>query len=178
VEHVGIVALGLGFGGRIGIYAALLHVVNHGITKALAFFGAGTAIARYGSRDMRVIRGYFSVAPVAALLLMLAALSLAGVPPFSIFVSELLVLRAGIGNGHWVFIAVFLLMVVIIFGGLLQHVGAMVFGRPTPSAGREPEAWTPLLAMVILAVIMVLFGLTIPAGFDGLLRRATEIVHG
>jgi hydrogenase-4 component F len=178
VEHVGIVALGLGFGGRIGIYAALLHVVNHGVTKALAFFGAGTAIARYGSRDMRLIRGYFSLAPIAALLLMLAVLSLAGIPPFSIFVSELLVLRAGIGSAHWVAVSVFLLMVVIIFAGLLQHAGAMVFGRPTPGAGREPEAWSPLIAMAILAVAMVLFGLCIPAGFDGLLRRATEIVHG
>src|SRR3990172_6545571 len=115
VEHVGIVALGLGFFGAVGTYGALLHVVNHGVTKALAFFAAGTAIARYGSRDMRSIRGLFAVAPIGATLLMLAALSLAGVPPFSIFVSELMVLRAGIGGGHWVAIAIFLAMVVVIF---------------------------------------------------------------
>ena len=101
VEHVGIVALGLGFGGPVGTYGALLHVVNHGVTKALAFFAAGTAIARYGTRDMLAIRGLLAVAPIGATLLMLAALSLAGVPPFSIFVSELMVLRAGIGHGHW-----------------------------------------------------------------------------
>src|SRR5665811_1779623 len=66
VEHVGIVALGLGIGGPVGTYAAFLHVVNHGITKALAFFAAGTAIARYGSRDIHVIRGLFAVAPIGA----------------------------------------------------------------------------------------------------------------
>jgi len=178
VEHVGIVALGLGFGGRIGTYAALLHVVNHGITKALAFFAAGKAIARYGSRDMRVIRGLLTVAPVGATLLMLAALSLAGVPPFSIFVSELMVLRAGIGQGHWVAIAIFLAMVVIIFAGLLHHVGAMAFGEPTAAATREPESWSPLLGMMLLAGIMILLGLTIPAPLDGLLRRAMEIIVG
>jgi hydrogenase-4 component F len=178
VEHVGIVALGLGFGGPVGTYGALLHVVNHGITKALAFFAAGKALARYGTRDMRIIRGLFSVAPICATLLMLAALSLAGLPPFSIFVSELMVLRAGIGHGHWMAIAIFLTMVVIIFAGLLHHVGMMVFGTPPEAASREPEAWSPLLGMILLAVIMVLLGLTIPAGFDGLLRRATEIVIG
>jgi hydrogenase-4 component F len=178
VEHVGIVVLGLGFGGAVGTYGALLHVVNHGITKALAFFAAGTAIARYGTRDMRVIRGLLAVAPIGATLLMLAALSLAGVPPFSIFVSELMVLRGGIGGGHWVAIAIFLAMVVVIFAGLLHHVGAMAFGKPTAAAGREPEAASPLLAMLLLAAIMVLLGLTIPASFDGLLRRATEIVVG
>jgi len=178
VEHVGIVALGLGFGGSIGTYGALLHVVNHGVTKALAFFASGTAIARYGTRDMRVIRGLLAVAPIGATLLMLAALSLAGMPPFSIFVSELMVLRAGIGPGHWLAVAIFLAMVVIIFAGLLHHVGAMAFGRPTDAAGREPELWSPLLGMMLLAAIMILLGLTIPASFDGLLRRATEIVVG
>src|SRR6266571_1192695 len=163
VEHVGIIALGLGFGGLWGTYGALLHVVNHGITKALAFFAAGKAIARYGSRDMQVIRGLLSVAPIGATLLMLAALSLAGMPPFSIFVSEIMVLRAGIGHGHWVAIAIFLAMVVVIFAGLLHHVGAMAFGEPTAAADREAEARSPLLGMMLLAAIMILLGLTIPA---------------
>jgi hydrogenase-4 component F len=176
VEHVGIVALGLGFGGPIGTYGALLHVVNHGVTKALAFFAAGTAISRYNSRDMRVIRGLVGVAPIGATFLMLAALSLAGVPPFSIFISELMVLRAGIGNGHWVAIAVFLAMVVIIFAGLLHHAGSMGFGEPTAEAGREREAWSPIVGMVLLAAIMIVLGLGIPGIVDGLLTRATEII--
>jgi hydrogenase-4 component F len=176
VEHVGIVALGLGFGGPVGTYGALLHVVNHGVTKALAFFAAGTAIARYGSRDMRVIRGLLAVAPIGATLLMLAALSLAGLPPFSIFVSELMVLRAGIGGGHWPAIAIFLAMVVVILAGLLHHAGSMAFGEPPAAAGRQREARSPLLGMALLAAIMVLAGLTIPTSLDGLLRRATGIV--
>jgi hydrogenase-4 component F len=178
VEHVGIVALGLGFGGPVGTYGALLHVINHGITKALAFFAAGTAIARYGSRDIRVIRGLLAVAPIGATFLMLAALSLAGVPPFSIFMSELLMLRAGIGGGQWVAVGIFLTMVVIIFAGLLYHVGVMTFGKPTASASREPESWSPLIAMAVLAVLMIVLGLTIPGSLDGLLRGAAEIVVG
>jgi hydrogenase-4 component F len=176
VEHVGIVALGLGFGGPVGTYGALLHVVNHGVTKALAFFAAGTAIARYGSRDMRVIRGLLAVAPIGATLLMLAALSLAGMPPFSIFVSELIVLRAGIGDRHWLSVAIFLVMVVVILAGLLHHAGSMAFGDPPAAAGRQREARSPLLGMALLAAIMILAGLTIPASIDGILRRATEIV--
>ena len=68
------------------------------------------------------------------------------------------------------------LMVVIIFAGLLHHAGAMVFGRPTTAPDRGPENWSPLLAMMLLAAIMVLLGLTIPGSFDGVLQRATEIV--
>src|SRR5450756_302003 len=96
VEHVGIVALGLGFGGEVGTYGALLHVVNHGVTKALVFLVAGDAIGRYGSRDLRAMKGYLAIAPWAATLLLMGAFSLAGTPPFSIFISELMVIRAGI----------------------------------------------------------------------------------
>jgi hydrogenase-4 component F len=178
VEHVGIIALGLGFGGAVGTYGALLHVVNHGITKALAFLAAGTAIARYDSRDLQSIRGLLAVAPAGATLLMIAFLSLAGVPPFSIFISELMVLRAGIGQSDWMAVAIFLVMAVIIFAGLLHHASAMVFGEPTSAASREPEARSPLLAMLLLAAIMILLGLTLPASFDGYLQRATEVIVG
>jgi hypothetical protein len=88
------------------------------------------------------------------------------------------VLRAGIGHGHWVAIAIFLTMVVVIFAGILHHVSAMAFGEPTAAAGREAEAWSPLLGMWLLAAIMILLGLTIPASLDRLLRRATEIIVG
>jgi len=63
--------------------------------------------------------------------------------------------RAGIGGGHWVAIAIFLVMVVVIFAGLLHHAGAMVFGEPR-GAGRKAEAWSPLLGMLLLAAITLL----------------------
>ncbi len=178
VEHVGIIALGLGFGGRLGIYGALLHVVNHGVTKALAFLSAGDAIGRYGSRDMREIKGLLGVAPWAGTLLVCAAFSLAGTPPFSIFISELMVLRAGIGAKHYFAVAVFLVMVVIIFAGLIHHVGQMAFGRAESSADRSREARTSLVGMLILTAVMLLLGVHLPAVYDHVLDRATEIILG
>ncbi len=178
VEHVGIVALGLGFGGPVGTYGALLHVVNHGVTKALVFLVAGDAIGRYGTRDMRLMKGFLGVAPLAATLLLMGAFSLAGTPPFSIFVSELLVIKAGLASGRFVTVAVFLVMVVIIFAGLIHHVGQMAFGEADASADRGREARTPLLGMAALAAVMLLLGLTIPLRPDLVLARATEIILG
>ncbi len=178
VEHVGIIALGLGFGGRLGTYGALLHVVNHGVTKALVFLVAGDAIGRYGTRDMRLMKGFLGLAPVAGTLLLMGAFSLAGTPPFSIFVSELIVVRAGIAGGRLVPVAIFLVMVVIIFAGLIHHVGQMAFGTADASATRGREAASPLLAMFLLAAVMLLFGTWIPLHPDRVLSAATEIVVG
>ena len=178
VEHVGIIALGLGFGGRPGTYGALLHTINHGVTKALVFLIAGDAINRYGTRDMRLMRGFLGVAPIAATVLLMGAFSLAGTPPFSIFISELMVIRGGLAAGHYLVVGVFLAMVVIIFAGLIHHVGQMAFGVAGGSADRGREAPSPLLGMLLLAAAMVLLGVFIPAHLDRVLARATEIVLG
>lgn len=178
VEHVGIIMLGLGFGGPWGTYGALLHVINHGVTKALAFLIAGDAIHRYGSRDMRVIRGFLRIAPWAGTLLLMCALSLAGTPPFSIFMSELLMLRAGLSSGHYFAVAVFLGMVVIILAGLIHHVGQMAYGVADKAADRGPESRLSLVGLLVLAAVMVLLGLYMPASLNRVLLRATEIIHG
>ncbi len=178
VEHVGIIALGLGFGGRLGTYGALLHVINHGVTKALVFLIAGDAIGRYGTRDMRLMKGFLGLAPIAGTLLLMGAFSLAGTPPFSIFVSELIVIRAGIAGGRFVAVTVFLVMVVIIFAGLIHHVGQMAFGTADVGADRRREAASPVVAMLLLAGVMVLFGVWIPLRPDRLLSAATEIIVG
>ncbi|HYU16956.1 MAG TPA: proton-conducting transporter membrane subunit, partial [Candidatus Acidoferrum sp.] len=178
VEHVGIIALGLGFGGRIGTYAALLHAINHGVTKALVFFVAGDAIHRYRTRDMHAIRGLLRAAPWAGTFLLLGAFSLAGTPPFSIFVSELLVLRAGIAGGHPVAVALFLVAVVVIFAGLIHHAGHMAYGEAGADVERKRESAAAVLAMLLLAAVMVLFGLFIPLDLDDMLARATEVVLG
>jgi hydrogenase-4 component F len=179
VEHVGIVALGLGFGGPLGTYGALLHTVNHGVTKALVFLVAGDAIGRYGTRDMRLMKGFLAVAPVAGTLLLLGAFSLAGTPPFSIFVSELVVIRAGLSAGRYAAVAVFLVMVVIIFAGLVHHVGQVAFGAPEQAGVRRGrEAVAPILGMLLLAAVMLGLGLALPVHLDRVLSRATEIILG
>jgi hydrogenase-4 component F len=178
VEHVGIIAFGLGIGGPIGTYAALLHVINHGVTKALVFFVAGDAIGRYKTHNMDKIQGFIRAAPYAGTFLMLGAFSLAGTPPFSIFISELLVLKAGLTTGHYFAIAIFLVMVIVIFAGLIHHAGKMAFGEPGPDVPRNGEPASGVLAMSVLVVAMVLLGLTIPAELNNILTRAVEVTLG
>jgi len=178
VEHVGVITLGLAFGGRLGVYGALLHVINHGMTKALAFLAAGDAVARFGTRDLRAMRGYLRVAPWAGTLLLVAAFALAGTPPLSVFVSELFVIRAGIASGRTAAVVVMLGVFVIVFAGLLHHVGQVAFGDPPPGVDRGRGGIGSRLGMLLLASVMLLLGVSIPAPLDGVLTRATEIVLG
>ena len=52
VEHMGVIALGIGFGVRLAVAGALLHVLNHAAAKSLAFFGSGSLLRRYDTKEI------------------------------------------------------------------------------------------------------------------------------
>ena len=85
---MGLVAVALGIGGPLGIFAALLHTLNHSLAKTLLFCGSGNVLLKYGTRDLNVVCGMLKIMPFTAVLFGGGALALAGMPPFNIFLSE------------------------------------------------------------------------------------------
>ena len=95
VEHMGVVALGFGFGGPLGIAGALYHMLNHSLNKSLMFFGAGNMMRSYGTKEISNIRGVGRRFPVQGALWLAGAVAITGAPPFGLFPSEFTILRAG-----------------------------------------------------------------------------------
>ncbi|MGV1050364.1 MAG: proton-conducting transporter membrane subunit, partial [Solirubrobacterales bacterium] len=105
IENVGIVALGLGasilFASRgegtwaaIAFAAALLHVLNHAVFKALLFLGAGAFERAVGSLDLDHLGGLLRRMPWTGGAFLVGAMAIAGVPPLNGFASEWLTLQA------------------------------------------------------------------------------------
>src|SRR5207249_10962554 len=82
VEHIGLVGLGLGFGGALGVSGALLHVANHGLAKSVVFLLAGRIRAAYGTVDLAGVRGLLRALPITGRAFLVAVLALMGLPPF------------------------------------------------------------------------------------------------
>lgn len=136
IEHIGLVAVAIGFGGPLGVYAGLLHLVNHALTKALLFFIAGDLVQRYGTRHLRAIRGVVTSVPLVGSLLLVGAFAIAGLPPFGIFVSELGIVAAGFRMGYWPVAVLLVALLTLLFAGIFHHAAAMAFGPP----GRRPPS--------------------------------------
>jgi hydrogenase-4 component F len=82
IEHVGIMAVGVGLGVEAGVFGALLHMTYHSLAKPVALFSAGTLGQLHRSSDFDRIRGgTFSRAPIASALFVLAAVIMTGSPP-------------------------------------------------------------------------------------------------
>ncbi|MBU3966820.1 MAG: hydrogenase 4 subunit F [Euryarchaeota archaeon] len=177
VEHMGIIALGIGFGGVFGIFGAILHMFNHAMTKSLMFFGAGNILLKHDTKEIFNVTGVVKTMPVTGAMFVVGTLALTGSPPFSIFISEFTILAAGFSQGHIVATVLFLLFIIMIFAGFFNNVSKMAFGMPKPGIEKgEVSRWT-LFAMGILMVFVIVLGVYIPEPFYVMIMRVVEIVR-
>jgi hydrogenase-4 component F len=166
VEHMGVVAMGFGFGGPLGVAGALYHMLNHSLNKSLMFFGAGNMMRVYGTKEIVEINGVSRFFPTQGALWLAGAVAITGAPPFGLFLSEFTIMRAGLKPSFsWAVYAMAVLLIVI-FVGFMNHFRSMYYspirGSCTPPPGRV-SAWCTVPMWLSLAPLLVL-GLWWPAG--------------
>jgi len=88
ISHLGLITMLFGFGTPLAVAAGIFHIINHATFKASLFMAAGIIDHETGTRDMRKINGMWKYMPHTALLAMVAALAMAGVPLLNGFLSK------------------------------------------------------------------------------------------
>lgn len=177
VEHLGIVALGMGLGGA-GVLGALFHMLNHSLCKTLAFLSAGRIGQVYGTHDMDRIGGALKAAPVWGKGLLFSLLCLIGVAPFAIFMSELQVLSAAVSSGRWWTMGIFLAGAAGVFVGALRHAISISWGAPPEGTRIEKADLTEAALAFAPAAVLLGLGLWMPDFLREAISQAAAIVGG
>jgi hydrogenase-4 component F len=180
VEHMGIIAVALGFGGPLGMYGALLHTLNHAVGKAVLFLTGGELSSRYHTRTAHDLGGVVSSAPLVGGVLLLGSLAIIGSPPFGLFLSEFTIVRAGLaGSSAWL-VALLLILLVLAFIAFLATTARIALGEPTDRVVASADATASVVGAVPLvaglAVLLVL-GLWIPGGLSDLIRHSVGTIR-
>jgi hydrogenase-4 component F len=182
IEHVGIMAIGFGLGAKAGAFGALLHMTYHSLAKPVSFFSAGSIAQRYSSSDFAKIGGgTFAGAPIASGLFVLAAVMITGSPPFGLFFSEMVILRAGFAGAHPTVTATLLAALVVLFCGFAYQAGRLVLGPPRDAAlGTLPPERIDLgLGTAIVAAgLAAVSAFYLPGPLLALIHAATDVVWG
>jgi hydrogenase-4 component F len=176
IDHAGIMVAALGFGGKLGALGAMLHMVFHGVTKPLMFFAAGNVQQHYGSPYLRKVHGVIHTLPWTGGLFLLATFAITGTPPFVVFQSEFTALSAALAADHPWAAGLFVLGVVTVFVGFLIHMSKMNLGAPLENAPRGGECPWKLGAMLLVAAVLLTFGLWIPAPIVELVNQSAHIL--
>jgi hydrogenase-4 component F len=179
LEHMGVIALAIGFGSPLALAGAIVHVAGHAIAKSLGFYvslpllGVQPSTASHAARG--VMRSDRRVGAIAGLCLA----ALAGLPPSPLFVSELMVAFGGIEAGYNAVVVVALVLLALGFLGLCHALIDAVAGRrratrPGVPPGRAPVGWLAAGSLVLLpAIAAVALALPGSAIEDALMRGLT-----
>jgi hydrogenase-4 component F len=177
VEHMGLLVLGLAVGG-VGSYGTMLHLVSNGLSKGLTFLAVGNVVLFYRTSEAAAVRGVLQRAPWTGVLLIAGLFAVTGSPPFGLFLSELTILAAAIQGGYvWLAVIVMALLAVI-FVGMAKMILDVAYG--TPAGAVEPVRETPALVVgpLVLAMLVLMLGLYLPAPLRVLLGQAARALGG
>jgi hydrogenase-4 component F len=175
IEHTGLTCLGLALG-PLGIFAALLHMVNHSIAKSMLFLLAGRILQRYHTAEISDVTGLLKTMPLTGGLFGVGFLAIVGLPPFGIFVSEYSLIKAGFANGYPWLMGVILVLLAVAFVVFLRVLNHMLYGNSSSDVlVGETNRWQSAL-LIANAIMLVVLGLSLPAPLMTLLNQCVMIV--
>jgi hydrogenase-4 component F len=171
IEHMGLVSIGFALG-PLGMFAALLHLVNHAVAKAMTFLLAGRILRRYDTTEVAGVSGLLETMPWTGPLFAAGVLTLVGLPPFGLFISEFLLVTAAVTTGHFLVAGAVLVLLLMTFISLLNHLNRMLYGTvPDGVTVGESRSWA-LLALGGCAVVLIVLGLVLPWPVAALLNQS------
>lgn len=158
IEHMGIIVFAFGIGGPLANFAGLLHMVMHSLTKSAIFFAVGNVTQIKGTQNLADIRGLTQSHPALGWGLVLAVLSIAGMPPSGVFMSEFLVVTTSFARMPLLAL-ILVLGLLLAFGALLQKLTGVAFGSPS---GEDHPMTGSLLPLWLHLALVYLIGLHMP----------------
>lgn len=178
VEHMGLVAVGLGIGTPLAVYGALLHIFNHAVTKSALFYLSGSIIQRYHTKHIMKIRGLLRAMPLIGTMFTLLIIAIVGMPPFSIFTSKLTIAWAYFQTGQYTLGLLLLLLLAGVFCGMIFYLIHMSLGAPSHCRKKKADGGLGSVAVMLSLVLAIGGGFYIPAWLNQVLVKAAALVTG
>ncbi|BDU71637.1 proton-conducting transporter transmembrane domain-containing protein [Mesoterricola silvestris] len=179
VEHMGILAFGVGIGGKATLFA-LFHVAANALVKSVLFLGSGNIVRSFSSKSLADVSGAMRRLPVSGWCFLLGFLAIVGSPPFAPFTSIFGIASTALGGGHLLAGSLFLALLAAIFTAMGSVILPVLQGNPNPPSVRTHYEDTfgltfPLVLALALALIL---GTWLPGPLHSLLTKAALLVEG
>lgn len=171
ISQIGYMIMGLALYSPLAIAGAVFYIFHHVIVKTNLFLVAGAMERAGGTGDLTVLGSLYRRMPVLALLFLIPALSLAGLPPLSGFFAKLSLLQAGAALGQYWLVGIALFVSLLTLYSMTK-IWTLGFWKPAPAENEQvPEGQQPVvpvtgttrwsswyLPMVVLALITLVIG--------------------
>jgi hydrogenase-4 component F len=160
LEHMGVIALGIGFGTPLALAGFAVHIVGHAFAKALAFYAAVPLLEHDPRAAGHAVGGIARTQPALGTVMGVSLGALTGLPPSPLFASEVLIVAGGFAAGRPWASAIAAVLLALGFLGLAQAVIEIVAGKP---ATRERTTAPGLRVVSILGGVVLVCLLAVAA---------------
>lgn len=180
VSHVGYMIMGLGLFSPLALAGSIFYTAQDIIVKTGLFLVSGVVYRLRGTYRLSILGGLYTGQPLLAILFLLPALSLAGIPPFAGFWGKLILIKAGLSANEYLIVAVALTVGLLTLYSM-STIWSEVFWKEAPEETDGSAvvplpygAWLLYMAPVAgLALLTVLIGLW-PGPVFNFARQAAE----
>lgn len=155
IENMGVIAFGIGVGG-IGVYGAMLHLIHHSLLKSSLFLSAGNLVLGFGTKLVERCGGMVRLLPKTCVAFFAGFVGISGLPPFGIFLSELLILLGAFRSGHPLAGGLFIAALVLVVAGFSRAVLSLSFGPVREQVRIKESTWRILPSFGLLLTSLVL----------------------
>ncbi|MDD3350437.1 MAG: proton-conducting transporter membrane subunit, partial [Eubacteriales bacterium] len=179
IEHMGLIALAVGLFTPLSVLGGLLHMINHSFTKSMLFLSSGTILQKFGTKKIKRITGIVKVLPITGTAFFLGLFAIAGVPPFSVFTSELCIIMSLFEAKYSYIGFIVIVLLSLVFAGIAATLFRTIYGessKQTVEPGEINKAGAG--AIILLLVLICTTGLFLPEMVTALLEQARDIVIG
>ncbi|MCS6806190.1 MAG: Na+/H+ antiporter subunit D [Acidobacteriota bacterium] len=180
VSQIGYMIMGLGLLTPMALAGSVFYLIHHIIVKTNLFLISGVMHRLRGTYLLAQLGGLYQAAPLLALLFLIPASSLAGIPPLSGFWAKFVLVRAGLESEQYVIVATALAVSLLTLFSMTK-IWAEAFWKPSANNGQrtaaEPASLTLLLPIGALAGLTVLIGLVAEPVFVLSWRAAEQLMN-
>jgi len=155
IKNMGIIAFGVGIGG-FALYGAFLHIIHHSLLKSSLFLSAGNILLGFGTKQVLQIGGIIHHLPKTFVSFFAGFIGISGLPPFGMFISEVIIIVGAFQARRYVSVALFLLALTLVGAGISRIFMSMSFGDTKSKLLVEEKALRLLPSYALLAASVAL----------------------
>jgi hydrogenase-4 component F len=156
LEHMGVIALGIGFATPLALAGVAIHILAHAVAKALGFYAAVPLLGHEPRAAGHAVTGIARTQPVLGTSMGVSLGALAGLPPFPLFASEVLIVAGGFQAGRTWAAATAILLLGLGFLGLAHALIETIVGKPHRRDRGQVPGLRGVAALTAIAVVVSL----------------------
>ena len=177
IENMGILAIGTALGG-FAYYAVILHLIGHSLAKASFFLTSGNVLELYGTKRIKSVSGLMKADGKTAWLWILSFLAICAFPTSVLFISEFIMIKTMILQGHYLLCVLFVLLLTIVLYGIGKVVLKMGFGdlssdkEKLVNENKSKVSRVMYIPQFIMLIIVFTLGVYIPPFLNNIIKCA------